>query len=107
MERELWQALAWLTMRLSAGRPSWRYSTADILVVYFWAVANDRPTSWAAQARNWPRDLRPSRLPPQCTLSRRLHKSELVALMHAVEEHFQALLAVGCWVWRMMANPCL
>ena len=50
MERELWKALYALAVGLDKPWGYWRYSTAEIVAVYFWAVVHDRPTSWAAPA---------------------------------------------------------
>lgn len=95
MERELWKALYALAVRLDKPWGSWRYSTAEIVAVYFWAVVHDRPTSWAADPQEWPEDLRPALLPSQSTLSRRLQRAETVELMTAVEQQLATLLAVG------------
>jgi len=98
MERELWKILYRLTRELDRPWGEWRYATADVLAAYFWAVVHDRPTSWAADPMNWPNDLRPSSLPPQCTLSRRLKRPKTVERMTEVEERLLALIAVGCWL---------
>jgi hypothetical protein len=95
MERELWRVLYLLTHKLDNPWGRWRYSTADALAVYFWAVVHDRPTRWAADPEQWPDDLRPAWLPSQSTLSRRLRQPKTVELMTAVEEHLLALIAVG------------
>jgi len=99
MERELWRTLYLLARSLDKPWGHWRYSTAEILGAYFWAVVHDRPTSWAADPADWPDDLRPCWLPPQSTLSRRLRRPETVELMTAVEQHLVALLVLGrYWV---------
>ena len=95
MERELWRILYLLAQELDTPWGSWRYSTADVLGVYFWAVVHDRPTCWAADAKQWPDKLRPALLPPQSTLSRRLRRPRTVELMTAVEEHLLTLIVVG------------
>jgi Transposase DDE domain len=95
MERELWKALYLLAAELDKPWGHWRYSTADVVGVYFWAVVHDRPTSWAANPEEWPDDLRPDLLPAQSTLSRRLRRTEAVELMTAVEQYLGALLALG------------
>src|ERR1700722_13562715 len=95
MERELWRSLCLLAKKLDKPWGNWRYSTADVLTAYFWAVVHDRPTSWAANPREWPDDVRPALLPPQSTLSRRLRRPETVQLMTEVEQHLLALFAVG------------
>lgn len=94
MERELWCSFFQLARELDDPWGNWRYSTSDVLAAYFWAVVHDRPTSWAADPRQWPDDLRPASLPPQSTLSRRLRKPKTVELMTAVEQHLLGLVAV-------------
>jgi len=96
MERELWKVLYVLTKKLDRPGGRWLYSDADVLVVYYWAVAHDRPTVWATDSRNWPRGLRPLHFPSQSTLSRRLRQPGVVALLMAVEEELVALTDVGC-----------
>jgi hypothetical protein len=64
---------------------SWRYSTAEVSGVYFWAVVHERPTRWAVDPNEWPDDLRPEWLPSQSTMSRRFRNPESVELMTAVE----------------------
>jgi hypothetical protein len=98
MDRELWKILYRLTRELDKPWGEWRYATADVLAAYFWAVVHDRPTSWAADLKNWPDDLRPGLLPPQSTLSRRLKRPRTIELMTEVEERLLALIAVGCWL---------
>jgi Transposase DDE domain len=95
MERELWRSLYLLAWKLGKPWGSWRYSTAEVLGIYFWAVVHDRPTSWAVDPNEWPDDLRPEWLPSQSTLSRRLRKPETVELMTVVEQHLLTLLAIG------------
>ena len=95
MERELWQALYLLASGLDKRWGRWKYSTAEIVAVYFWAVLHDRPTSWAAQPADWPADLRPDPLPPQSTLSRRLKQADSVELMTAVEQQLVVLIGLG------------
>lgn len=106
MERELWSALYFVSKRLDKPWGSWRYSSSDILGVHFWAVVHDRPESWAAEARNWPAELRPKSLPSQSTLSRRMRKADAVQLMIEVEHHLVGLLAIaGYWVRTIDAKP--
>lgn len=95
MERELWQALYLLARRLDKRWGRWKYSTAEIVAVYFWAVLHDRPTCWASQPSEWPADLRLDRLPPQSTLSRRLKRPDAVELMTAVEQQLVLLIGLG------------
>ena len=95
MERELWRALYALAVRLDKPWGRWRYTTADVVAVYFWAAVHDRPTSWAIDPSQWPEDLRPAWLPSQSTTSRRLGHSDAVELMTAVEQHLVTLLGLG------------
>lgn len=98
MERELWRVLYLLVRKFDSGWGSWRYSMTDILGAYFWAVVHDRPTSWAADPRQWPDDLRPTLLPPQSTLSRRLRRPQIVELMTMVEQHLTAMLSLAVYL---------
>jgi len=86
---------------------NWRYSTADVLGVYFWAVVHDRPTSWAADPKQWPDDVRPAKLPSQSTLSRRLRQSKTVDLMTTVENHLFMLTMVGCCLVQIIDGKAL
>ena len=86
MERELWLILYETTVRLDKRFGSWKFSTADIVVVYFWSVVHDRPMSWAIQPQHWPDDLRPACLPSQSTLSRRLRHADTQRLMTETEQ---------------------
>jgi hypothetical protein len=92
MERELWMLLYAVAVKLDKPWGRWKYSTSDIVVVYFWCVVNDRPMSWAVEKMNWPEDLRPSRLPPQSTLSRRMRRSDAQQLMTQTEEAWLGLI---------------
>src|SRR5882757_8361066 len=106
MERELWQALYLLATGLDKRWGRWKYSTAEIVAVYFWAVLHDRPTSWAAQPTEWPADLRPEPLPPQSTLSRRLKQADAVELMTAVEQQLVVLIGLGQhWIHVLDGKP--
>lgn len=97
MERELWQPLYVLIGLLDKGWGGWKYSTADILAVYFWAVVHDRPMSWACAKEHWPEDLRPKWLPSQSTLSRRMRRDEARGLMSKVEMVWLAMAGTACW----------
>jgi hypothetical protein len=107
MERELWKVLYVLVRQLDNPWGSWRYSTAEVLAVYFWAVVHDRPTSWATDSAEWPDDLRPVWLPPQSTLSRRLRQPQTVELMTAVEQHLLAILAIGQYLVKRIDSKAL
>ena len=107
MERELWKILYRLTRELDNPWGEWRYSTADVLAAYYWAVAHDRPTGWSADPTHWPDDLRPALLPPQSTLSRRLRRPRTVELMTAVENHLLALIALGSYLVQIIDGKAL
>lgn len=107
MERELWRSLYLLVRKLGNPLGSWRYSTVEVLGVYFWAVVHDRPTSWAIDPDHWPDDLRPPWLPSQSTMSRRLRKPELVELMTTVEQHLVTLLALGQYLVHIVDGKAL
>jgi Transposase DDE domain len=95
MERELWTSLYLLARKLGNSWGHWRYSTAEVLGIYFWAVVHDRPTRWAVDPDEWPDDLRPDWLPSQSTMSRRLRSPETVELMTSVEQQLVILLTLG------------
>ena len=107
MERELWRSLYLLARKLGNPQGSWRYSTAEVLGVYFWAVVHDRPTSWATDPNEWPCDMQPQWLPSQSTMSRRLRKPETVELMTAVEQQLVALLALGRYLVHIVDGKAL
>src|SRR6478735_12787083 len=107
MERKLWRLLYLIAKKLGNRWGSWRYSDADILAVYFWALAHDRPTVWAIDRAHWPSDLRPPLLPAQSTLSRRLRNPNTVNLMTVVEQHLLSVLALGSYLVRVIDGKAL
>lgn len=107
MERELWSLLYQITHQLGGRYGDWRYSTADILVVFFWAVVHDRPTDWASRSESWPADLLPRPLPSQSTMSRRLNSVACVLLMTDVEQQLIALLGLGARIVRSLDGKAL
>jgi len=78
----------------------------EIVGVYLWAVVHDRPTSWACNARNWPKDLRNQRLPSQSTMSRRMGTTEVQRLMAAMEGSLLRLQGHG-WVKVVDGKPLI
>jgi hypothetical protein len=92
MDRELWLALYELVKEAPVRGKGWLYSTADIVMAYFWAVVHDRPMCWTTDKRNWPEDLCPRPLPSQSQLSRRLRGADVVELMTFVENTFVAMI---------------
>lgn len=95
MERELWKLLYEMTRMFGKPWGSWKYSTRNIVATYFWAVVNDRPTSWAADPTHWPTDLCQRRLPSQPTLSRRMRRPDAQELMCDIENAWLALWCVS------------
>ena len=95
MERELWSLLYFIAVKLDKPWGRWRYSTADIVVVFLWSVVHDRPMCWSSIKSNWPDDLRPLHLPPQSTLSRRMRKSDAEQLMTEIERTWLAIVGVS------------
>lgn len=102
MERELWSLLYMMAVKLDNPVGSWKYSTYEIVGVYFWSVVNDRPMNWSVRKANWPPDLCPARLPPQPTLSRRMRCSDAQELMTKIEETFLALAGTSQLLIRMI-----
>lgn len=84
MERELWLQLYALVVKLDTLWTNGFYRTSEIVAVFLWAVVHDRPTSWACEVRNW-QGKPPDRLPPQCTMSRRLRSEAVLKLLKKVE----------------------
>ena len=75
MDRELWRQLSHAMFDVARAfrkSPRQTFDTHHIVRVYLWAVLHDRPVVWACQASSWSRPTRPSALPDQSTMSRRL-----------------------------------
>jgi transposase len=106
MERELWNLLYFMATRLDKPMGSWKYSTADIVVVYLWCAICDRPMCWSAEKSNWPGDLCPKCLPSQATLSRRMRKAEAQELMTQIERAWITLSGVArMWIRVIDGKP--
>lgn len=95
MERELWKLLNAMAIQFSTPWGAWKFSAADIVVVYFWAALHDRPMCWAVDKDNWPSDLCPVGLPSQSTLSRRMRRAEVQQLMTEIENSWLAAVNVS------------
>jgi hypothetical protein len=85
MERERWERVYRILVRLDNDDFRGVFRAAAILGVFFWAVIHDRPTCWACQRKNWPGGLWRGGLPSQSTMSRRLKRPEIQALLKAVD----------------------
>jgi hypothetical protein len=84
MERELWNQLYCVAVRLDNLWTNGWYRASEIVVVFLWAAIHDRPTSWACDRRHWP--AAPARpLPSQSTMSRRLRSRGVRELLVKVE----------------------
>jgi hypothetical protein len=57
-------------------RPNDTYPTALIFRVHLWSALHDRPTCWACDPKNWTRQTRPTVLPDQSTMSRRMRRAD-------------------------------
>lgn len=90
MEREQWNLLYALAGQLGKQvNDRGRFTTAFIVAVFLWSVIHDRPVAWACRARSWPDDLRPSHLPSQSTMSRRLRAPATTLLLEAMAATFR------------------
>lgn len=86
MERERWLKLVHLIQKLGKDFPSgWKFPTTTIVMVFFWAVQQDRPIACACEVQHWPKDLPRPHLPSQDRMSRRLRTPPVQGLIQAVE----------------------
>jgi hypothetical protein len=93
MEGELWNGLYQLLGQVSKTHPQprrRRHQDRAIVGVLLWAVLNDRPISWAVQARHWPGGRLPFSLPSSATMSRRLRTLSVHRLLRQMEATLQA-----------------
>jgi hypothetical protein len=92
MEHQLWSAIVTILGELCKQvKPArLRFSHADIIKVFYWAVLHDRPVSWACQRTSWPLHLRKQRPPSSTTMSRRLRSRPVVALLKQLEQRVLA-----------------
>jgi hypothetical protein len=106
MERELWDRLYLLAVKLDTGWTKAVFRASVIVGVYVWAVLHDRPVSWACQKRNWPPDMRfvRHRLPSQPTMSRRLRSPDTERLLTALEQELSSDPS-ATWVKVIDAKP--
>jgi hypothetical protein len=106
MEHQLLQSI--VAVLSSVGKSRKRtvcdFSDEDIVKVYYWAVIQDRPTSWACRRANWPLHLRKRPLPAPATMSRRLRSSSVIALLDAMERRVVAPKEPGLF-WLVDGKP--
>ena len=97
MERKLWTRLYPVVVAVCQriSHPGVVFTDRWIVLVYFWAVIHDRPTSWACDQANWPKDLGPARLPSQPTMSRRLRLAHVQWALALILEELRGDPDVG------------
>lgn len=91
MERELWSQLYLLAREWDRSKSNAFYRDWEIVVIYFWAVVHDRPTSWACVTENWESSPWPVRLPNQSTVSRRLRTALVEQLVQEIYQSFAVM----------------
>src|ERR1700754_3213224 len=87
MDRNLWLRLYTAVMTTDYPGPATGVAYPDwvIALVYLWAAAHRRATSWACERTHWqPWARRPAELPSQPTMSRRLRAAPLGRLFAAL-----------------------
>jgi hypothetical protein len=87
MENELWKKVYRMVNDIGKNRTikRARFSNAEIVLTYLWAVFNERPTCWACQKSHWPIWYRRRCLPDPSTMCRRLKTTGVKELMREVE----------------------
>ncbi len=66
--------------------PRARFSDAQIVLMYLWSVAHDRPLYWACNGRNYHDPMRPRRLPSVSQFTRRLKTQRCRGLLQSVND---------------------
>ena len=92
MDRNLWFELYRAVMTTAYDRPARGVTYPDrvIALVYLWAAAHHRPTSWACDPGHWePWARPPGRLPSQPTVSRRLRAPAVGRLFAALARRYR------------------
>lgn len=84
MERELWKTIYRLARELDRTTGNAFYRDWEIVVIYFWGVIHDRPTSWACRRDSWNVEV-PVRLPDQSTVSRRLRSGPVETVVDEIK----------------------
>jgi hypothetical protein len=103
MERELWNQLYSVVVRLDNMWTNGFYRAREIVVVFLWAVIHDRPICWACDRRNW-QGLTPVCLPSQSTMSRRLRSRDVLLLLANVESELKGDVR-RWWVQQIDSKP--
>lgn len=90
MDRDQWRLVVALVRRAAASlpRPSRRfdYPDAQIVGMYLWAVAHDRPMSWACDRAHYNGVFRPRQLPSVSQFHRRVRTGRVRAILGRVHD---------------------
>lgn len=88
MENELYRKVYQIVMKIysKTNLKRIRFTDADIVLTYLWAVLHDRPTNWACCKQNWPVYYRRRPLPDPSTMCRRLRAEGVQLLLKQVEK---------------------
>ena len=101
MERELWAILMRAVRDVSRSQHDTAYHThrtALIVRVYLWATLHDRPVYWACDPRQWDRATRPTTLPSQSTMSRRLRSDAVQQFLDRLGRRLAGQFAPALWL---------
>jgi len=106
MEHQLLKAIVAVLETLNKPRTPSRFDfrDQDIVMVFYWSVICDRPTSWACRKENWPLHLRKRPLPSAATMSRRLRSASVLTLLGVLERRVVAPNEPGLF-WMIDGKP--
>lgn len=101
MDWNNWMALVRLVrsldQRVYSGR--FRFTDADIVLTWLWAVEHRRPTLWACRPHAWPVFVRHIARPSPSRMTRRLaDHAEAAELLESVLQHLLTLAAAAAWL---------
>jgi Transposase DDE domain len=101
MESELWKTVYQVTTDAGKGKRPKRVQHGDITVVltYLWAVLHDRPVSWACRPSSWPPAAYRAVRPSPATMSRRLRRPSVKALLREVERRLRGRFGHSWCKW--------
>ena len=83
----VYQAIKVMDRRIERHMRKCTYSDRLIVAMHLWAVAHDRPMSWACRRTSYGGCFRPRQLPSNSQFSRRLRSQRVQQLLQAVHEH--------------------
>jgi len=88
MENELYKKVYQIVMKTyrKTNLKRAKFTDADVVLIYLWAVLHDRPTCWACNKNNWPIYYRKRLLPDPSTMCRRLRKHGVQLLLRQTEK---------------------